>query len=150
LNRPAENHLMEQITYLTSMLYSQLGLTESVFNGTADEKTMLNYNNRSVDPILKVIIAELKRKFLTKTARSQNQTIMYFRDAFALISAIDMANIADKYTRNEILSSNEVRATIGYKPSTSPGADDLRNKNINASTSPQKDPSADATNLEGV
>lgn len=133
LNRPAENNLMSQIQYLTSMLYSQLGLTEDVFTGKADEKTMLNYNNRTVGPILSAIIDEFKRKFLTKTARTQNQTIMYFRDAFGLVPVDGLAEVADKFTRNEILSSNEIRAIIGYKPSTDPKADELRNKNLNAS-----------------
>lgn len=133
LNRPAENNLMNQIEYLTSMLYSQLGLTEDVFNGKADEATMLNYNSRTVYPILKAIIDELKRKFLTKTARSQNQSLMFFKDAFSLVPATELANIADKFTRNEILSSNEIRAIIGYKPSLDPKADELRNKNLNKS-----------------
>ena len=133
LNRPAENNLMGQIQYLTSMLYSQLGLTEDVFTGKADEATMLNYNNRTVVPILFAIIDEFKRKFLTKTARSQNQSIMFFIDAFKLVPANEIANIADKLTRNEILSSNEVRAIIGFKPSKDPAADELRNKNINQS-----------------
>lgn len=133
LNRPAENNLMNQIEYLTSMLYSQLGLTEDVFNGKADEATMLNYNSRTVYPILKAIIDELKRKFLTKTARSQNQSLMFFKDAFSLVPATELANIADKFTRNEILSSNEIRAMIGYKPSLDPKADELRNKNLNKS-----------------
>lgn len=133
LNRPAENNLMNQIEYLTSMLYSQLGLTEDVFNGKADEATMLNYNSRTVYPILKAIIDELKRKFLTKTARSQNQSLMFFKDAFSLVPATELANIADKFTRNEILSSNEIRAIIGYKPSLDPKADELRNKNLNES-----------------
>lgn len=133
LNRPAENNLMNQIEYLTSMLYSQLGLTEDVFNGKADEATMLNYNSRTVYPILKAIIDELKRKFLTKTARSQNQSLMFFKDAFSLVPATELANIADKFTRNEILSSNEIRAMIGYKPSLDPEADELRNKNLNKS-----------------
>lgn len=136
LNRPAENNLMEQIEYLTKMLYSQLGLTESVFDGTADEKTMLNYNNRTVVPILTAIIAEFKRKFLTKTARTQRQSIEYFRDAFSLVPVTELANIADKFTRNEILSSNEVRSVIGYKPSKDPAADELRNKNINKAGAP--------------
>jgi hypothetical protein len=136
LNRPADNNLMKQIEYLTSMLYSQLGLTEAVFNGTADEKTMLNYDNRTVVPIITAIIDEFKRKFLTKTARTQNQSIMYFKDAFKLVPATELANIADKFTRNEILSSNDVRAIIGYKPSEDPAADELRNKNINKSTVP--------------
>jgi hypothetical protein len=131
LNRPAENNLMAQIQYLQTMLYSQLGLTEEVFNGKADEKTMLNYNNRTVIPIIQAIIDEFKRKFLTKTARSQNQSIMYFKDAFKLVSASEMADIADKFTRNEILTSNEIRAVLGYKPSDNPSADELRNKNLN-------------------
>ena len=133
LNRPAENNLMTQIQYLTSMLYSQLGLTEAVFNGTADEATMLNYMNRTILPILNAIVDEFKRKFLTKTARSQHQSIMYFKDAFSLVPANELANIADKFTRNEILSSNEMRAIIGYKPSKDPAADELRNKNLNKS-----------------
>ena len=131
LNRPAENNLMGQIEYLTSMLFSQLGLTESVFNGTADEKTMLNYHNRTIEPILSAITDEIKRKFLTKTARSQNQDIMFFRDPFKLVPVSDLADIADKFTRNEILSSNEMRSIIGYKPSNDPKADELRNKNLN-------------------
>jgi len=131
LNRPAENNLMAQITYLTSMLYSQLGLTESIFNGTADEKTMLNYYNTTVEPILSSITDEAKRKFLTKTARTQNQSISYFRDPFKLVPVNELANIADKFTRNEILSSNDVRAVVGYKPSSDPKAEELRNKNLN-------------------
>jgi hypothetical protein len=139
LNRPAENNLMAQIQYLTSMLYSQLGLTEAVFNGTADEATMLNYHNRTVHAIIMAIIDEFKRKFLTKTARSQNQSIMYFKDAFSLITADKLADIADKFTRNEVLSSNEVRSVIGYKPAKDP-ADELRNKNITS-----KDPGSSPT-----
>jgi hypothetical protein len=136
LNRPAENNLMTQITYLTSMLWGQLGLTESVFDGTADEKTMLNYFNRTVEPILSAIVDEMKRKFLTKTARTQNQSIVFFRDAFKLVPVTELANIADKFTRNEILSSNEVRAVVGYRPSNDPKADELRNKNLNAGNEP--------------
>lgn len=136
LNRPAENNLMKQIEYLTKMLYSQLGLTESVFDGTADEKTMLNYNNRTIVPILSAIISEFKRKFLTKTARTQRQSIKYFRDAFSLVPVTELANIADKFTRNEILSSNEVRSVLGYKPSKDPAADELRNKNLNKAANP--------------
>lgn len=139
LNRPTENNLMGQIQYLTTMLYSQLGLTEAVFNGTADEKTMLNYNNRTIIPILTAIISEFRRKFLTKTARSQRQSIMYFKDAFSLVPANELADIADKFTRNEILSSNEVRAIIGYKPSTDPKADELRNKNLNSANLPPEE-----------
>jgi len=145
LNRPAENNLMTQIQYLTSMLYSQLGLTEDVFTGKADEATMLNYNNRTIVPILNAIIDEFKRKFLTKTARTQRQSIMYFKDAFSLVPANELANVADKFTRNEILTSNEVRSIIGYKPSKDPGADELRNKNINA---PKEDPE-EKKDLEG-
>lgn len=131
LNRPAENNLMAQITYLTSMLYSQLGLTESIFDGTADEKTMLNYYNRTIEPILSEITGEMKRKFLTKTAITKLQTIQYFRDPFKLVPVTELANIADKFTRNEVLSSNDMRAVIGYKPSDNPKADELRNKNLN-------------------
>ena len=139
LNRPAENNLMNQIEYLTSMLYSQLGLTESIFNGTADEKTMLNYHNRTIEPILSSIVDELKRKFLTKTARTQKQSIMIFRDPFKLVPVSELADIADKFTRNEILSSNEVRSIVGYKPSIDPKADELRNKNLNVA---EEDPAA--------
>lgn len=132
LNRPAENNLMEQIKYLTSMLYSQLGISEGVFNGTADEKVMLNYQNRTVNPLVTAIVDEFKRKFLTKTARSQGQSIMSFKDVFALVPAEKLADIADKFTRNEIVSSNEMRGVIGFKPSKQEGADELRNKNLNA------------------
>jgi hypothetical protein len=151
LNRPAENNLMAQIQYLTSMLYSQLGLTEEVFTGKADEATMLNYHNRTVGPIVTAIVDEFKRKFLTKTARTQNQSIMYFRDAFSLVPVNNLADIADKFTRNEILSSNEVRAVIGYKPSGDPRADELRNKNLNApdSAATESPPPVAANKLEG-
>lgn len=132
LNRPIENNLMAQVTYLTSMLYSQLGMDVSIFDGTADEKTMLNYYNRTIEPVVSSIVDGMKRTFLTKTARSQFQTIMAFRDPFKLVPVIDLAEIADKFTRNEILSSNEIRSVIGYKPSTEKKADELRNKNINA------------------
>lgn len=130
LNRPAENNLMAQITYLTEMLYSQLGLTTSIFDGTADEMTMLNYYNRTIEPVLSAIVDEMKRKFLTKTARSQKQTIAFFRDPFRLVPINNLAEIADKFTRNEILSSNEVRALIGFKPAEDPRAEELVNKNI--------------------
>jgi hypothetical protein len=130
LNRPVENNLMGQITYLTSMLYNQLGLTESVFDGTADEKTMLNYFNRTIGVILNAIVDEMNRKFLTKTARTQKQAIMYFTDSFKLVPVTQLAEIADKFTRNEILSSNEIRSIIGYKPSEDPKANELKNKNI--------------------
>lgn len=130
LNRSIDNNLMKQIEYLTSMLYSQLGITQSILDGTADEKTMLNYNNRTVEPIASAIVDEMKRKFLTKTAISQSQTVMYFMDPFKLVPVSNLADIADKFTRNEILSSNEVRQIIGMKPSDDPKADELLNKNI--------------------
>ena len=131
LNRPAENNLMKQIEYLTSMLYSQLGITQSVLDGTADERTMLNYYNRTIEPIISAIIDEMKRKFLTKTARTQNQSIVYFRNPFKLVPINELAEISDKFTRNEIATSNEIRQIIGWKPSDDPGADELRNKNLN-------------------
>ena len=151
LNRPAENNLMSQITYLTSMLYSQLGITEDVFTGKANEATMLNYFNRSINVIVTAIIDEFKRKFLTKTARSQGQSIVFFKDIFSLIPAKDLAEIADKFTRNAILSSNEIRAAIGYKPDKNPKANELSNKNLNASTDPlaKEQPSDDAKKVEG-
>ncbi len=132
LNRSVNNNLMSQIEYLTSMLYSQLGITQSILDGTADEKTMLNYYNRTVEPIISAIVDEMKRKFLTKTARSQLQSIMFFRDPFKLVPVNDIAEIADKFTRNEITSSNEIRQVIGMKPSDDPKADELRNKNLSA------------------
>ncbi len=133
LNRPAENNLMKQVEYLTSMLYSQLGLTQSIMDGSADDKTMLNYYNRTVEPILAAITDEIKRKFLTKTARAQKQTVMYFRDPFKLTPVVDLAEIADKFTRNEIMTSNEIRQIVGMKPAEDPSADELRNKNLNQS-----------------
>ena len=131
LNRSLENNLLGQIEYLTKTLYSQLGFTEEVFNGTADEKTMLNYNNRTVEPILSAIVDEAKRKWLTKTARSQGQSFMFFRDPFKLVPIEKIADIADKFTRNEILSSNELRGIVGFKPVDDPKADELRNSNLN-------------------
>ena len=131
LNRPVENNLMKQIEYLTSMLYSQLGITQGVMDGTADEKTMLNYFDRTVEPIVSAIVDEMKRKFLSKTARSQKQSIMFFRDPFKLVPVNDLAEMADKFTRNEIMTSNEVRQIIGIKPSNDPKADELRNSNLN-------------------
>lgn len=130
LNRPLENNLMKQIEYLTSMLYSQLGITQSILDGTADEKTMLNYYTRTIQPILSAITDEIKRKFLTKTARSQGQSIMSFRDPFKLVPVNDIAEIADKFTRNEIMTSNEIRQVVGMKPSNDPKADQLVNSNI--------------------
>ena len=133
LNRPVDNNLMNQVQYLTSMLYSQLGLTETIFNGTADEQTMLNYYNTTIEPIMSAITDEFKRKFLTKTARTQHQSIMYFRDPFRLIPIGQIADIADKFTRNEILTSNELRGIVGFKPSSDPKADQLINSNLNQS-----------------
>ena len=130
LNRPVENNLMKQIEYLTNQLYSQIGMTASVLDGTADEKAMLNYNNRTIEPIASAIVDAMKRSFLSKTARTQGQTIMYFRDPFKLVPIDNMAEIADKFTRNEILSSNEIRQIIGMKPSDDPKADQLVNSNI--------------------
>lgn len=130
LNRSVENNLMKQIEYLTDMLYSQLGITQSVLDGTADEKTMLNYNNRTIEPIVSAIVDEMKRKFLTKTARAQLQTIMYFIDPFRLVPVNNIAEIADKFTRNEIMTSNEFRQVIGMKPADDPKADQLINSNI--------------------
>ena len=130
LNRPVENNLMKQIEYLTSMLYSQLGITQTILDGTADDKTMLNYYSRTVEPIISAIVDEMKRKFLSKTARTQGQTILFFRDPFKLVPVNDIAEIADKFTRNEIVTSNEIRQVIGMKPSEDPKADQLVNSNI--------------------
>lgn len=130
LNRSVNNNLMSQIEYLTSMLYSQLGITQSILDGTADEKTMLNYNNRTIEPIISAIVDEMKRKFLTKTARSQHQSISFFRDPFKLVPVNEIAEIADKFTRNEIMTSNEIRQVVGMKPSDDSRADELRNKNL--------------------
>ena len=131
LNRPIDNNLMKQIEYLTTMLYSQLGITQSIFDGTADEQTMLNYHSRTIEPIVSAIVDEMKRKFLTKTARSQLQTIMFSRDPFKLVPINHIAEIADKFTRNEIMSSNEIRQIISMRPSDDPKADELRNSNLN-------------------
>lgn len=133
LNRAVENNLMSQIEYLTSMVYAQLGITTGVLDGTANETTMLNYYNRTVEPIVSVIVGEMIRTFLTKTARSQKQSIAYFRDPFKLVPVSEIAEIADKFTRNEIATSNEIRQEIGWKPSKDPVADELRNKNLNPS-----------------
>ena len=144
LNRSVDNNLMKQIEYLTSMLYSQLGITQAILDGTADEKTMLNYYNRTVEPIAAAIADELKRKFLSRTARTQGKTLMFFRDPFKLVPVADLASIADTFTRNEIMTSNEVRQVIGMKPAEDPSADELRNKNLNKSeseTQSQKDES---------
>lgn len=141
LNRSLTNNLLDQIKYLQEQLYNQLGLTEDVLKGTGDEKVMLNYYNRTIEPILGAIADAMKRSFLTKTARTQGQSIMYFRDPFRLVPVADIAEIADKFTRNEILSSNEVRGIIGFKPVQDAAADQLRNKNI-------ADPNAEAANTE--
>jgi hypothetical protein len=132
LNRPIDNNLMTQIEYLTSMLYSQLGITQGILDGTADDRTKLNYDNRTIEPILSAIVDEMRRKFLTKTARSQKQSILFFRDPFRLVPINDIAEIADKMTRNEIMTSNEIRQKIGMKPSKNPKADELRNSNLSA------------------
>ena len=149
LNRPIENNLMAQIEYLTSMLYSQLGITQTILDGTADEKTMLNYYNRSIAPIVSAIADEMKRKFLTKTARTQKQTILFFRDPFKLVPVNNIAEIADKFTRNEIMTSNEIRQVIGMKPSNDPKADMLVNSNISQSKEEMQD-IANARAKEGV
>lgn len=133
LNRSLDNNLMGQIEYLTSMLYSQLGISKEVFDGTADEKTMLNYQNRTLTPILTAITEEMTRKFLTKTARSQGQRIKFMQSPFKLVPVSQIADIADKFTRSEILSSNELRAIVGFKPVDDPKADELRNSNLNES-----------------
>lgn len=130
LNRSVDNNLMKQIEYLTNMVYSQLGMNQSILDGTANEETMLNYYNRTDEPIVSAIVDEMKRKFLTKTARSQKQSIMFFRDPFKLIPVSELAELADKLTRNEIASSNEMRQAIGMVPSKDPSADELRNKNL--------------------
>lgn len=150
LNRSVNNNLMSQIEYLTSMLYSQLGITQSILDGTADEKTMLNYNNRTIEPIISAIVDEMKRKFLTKTARSQSQSISFFRDPFKLVPVNDIAEVADKFTRNEIMTSNEIRQVIGMKPSDDPRADELRNKNLSApsESEPEINPPVEDKNVE--
>jgi hypothetical protein len=132
LNRPAENNLMDRVTYLTNMLYGQLGITDTVMNGTADEPTMINYYNRTIEPILGAVAEAMIRSFLTKTARTQFQSILYIRDPFKLVPVKDLAEIADKFTRNEILTSNDMRAIVGFQPSDDPKANQLLNKNIPA------------------
>ena len=148
LNRSVGNNLMTQIEYLTSMLYSQLGITQSVLDGTANEETMLNYYNRTIEPILSAIVDEMKRKFLTKTARSQLQSISFFRNPFKLVPVNEIAEIADKFTRNEIMTSNEFRQIIGMKPLDDPKADELRNKNLSAPKEETSDPPTDVTEKE--
>ena len=148
LNRAVENNLMKQIEFLTSMLYSQLGLNQQILEGSATEETMLNYYNRTIEPIVSAVVDEMKRKFLTKTARSQRQSIASFRDPFKLVPVKELAEISDKMTRNEIMSSNEVRQVIGMKPSNDPSADELRNKNINQSNEQLNGPPKPENNEE--
>ena len=131
LNRSVENNLMKQVEYLTNLLFSQLGITQAILDGTADDKTMLNYYSRTIEPIVAAIVDEMERKFLSKTARSQNQSIKFFRDPFKLVPVNDIAEIADKFTRNEIMTSNEIRQIVGLKPSDDPKADKLVNSNLN-------------------
>lgn len=138
LNRPIENNLLEQIKYLTQIVFNQLGLTEDIFNGKADERAMRNYYDRTIEPLVLVIIEEMRRKFLTKTARTQGHTIMGFRDMLKLVPANELADIADTFSRNEILTANELRQTLGFKPSDAPHADELRNKNMPIEDQPQK------------
>lgn len=137
LNRPVENNLMKQIEYLTDMLYGQLGISKAILDGTASEQELLNYHTRTVEPIISAIVDEMKRKFLTKTARTQLQTIKFFRDPFKLVPINNIADIADKFTRNEIMTSNEIRQIIGMKPSDDPKADELRNSNLNHPDEPE-------------
>lgn len=148
LNRPVENNLMKQIEYLTSMLYSQLGITQTILDGTADDKTMLNYYSRTIEPIISAIVDAMKRTFLTKTARSQKQTIMFFRDPFKLVPVNDIAEIADKFTRNEIMTSNEIRQIVGMRPSNDPKADQLVNSNIAQPNQEPIEPDNTQTELE--
>jgi hypothetical protein len=140
LNRPAENNLLAQVTYLTEMLYSQLGLTDTILNGTADEKTMINYNARTVEPVVRAIVEAMKRTFLSKTARTQGQSIAYFKDPFGLVPLSEVAKIADMFARNEILTSNEIRQAVGFKPSKDPKADKLQNSNMPTPTPLQPPP----------
>ena len=149
LNRSLENNLMKQIEYLTNLLFSQLGMTQSILDGTADEQTMLNYYTRTIEPITSAIVDEVKRKFLSKTARSQRQTIMFFRDPFKLVPVNNIAEIADKFTRNEIMTSNEIRQIVGLKPADDPKADQLINSNLNQSKDEiQEHTPTDETNKE--
>lgn len=148
LNRSVDNNLMKQIEYLTSMLYSQLGITQAILDGSADDKTMLNYYNRTIEPIVSTIVDEIQRKFLTKTAITQKQAIAYFRDPFRLVPVNEIAEIADKFTRNEIMTSNEIRQIVGMKPSKDPNADELRNKNLSESNEMIKEKQSGNNNLE--
>lgn len=148
LNQPLESNVFEQVQYLRNEFFNQFGMTEEVYKGTADEQAMLNYNNRTIEPILAAIVGEFNRKFLTKTARSQHQAFMYFRDSFKLVPVSSIADIADRFTRNEILSPNEIRAIIGYKPDRNPESDELRNRNLNKSESGRDDEQETPQNAE--
>ena len=151
LNRPVENNLMSQIEYLTSMLYSQLGITQAILDGTADEQTKLNYYNQTIEPISSAIVDEMKRKFLTKTARTQGQSVSFFRSPFKLVPVNNIAEIADKLTRNEVMTSNEIRQIIGLKPSDDPKADKLQNKNLNSpSDNSQDSPEANIQDISSI
>ena len=150
LNRPVENNLMKQIEYLTSMLYGQLGISQSILDGTADEKTMLNYHSRTIEPIVSAIVDEMKRKFLTKTARTQKQSIMFFRDPFKVVTISELATISDTLTRNEIATSNEMRQKMGWKPSKDPRANELRNKNLSAPSDESSAPTDEVVEEEFV
>jgi putative sterol carrier protein len=147
LNRPAENNLMAQIEFLTAMLYGQLGLTEEVMNGTADEKAMLNYWNRTIEPVLSAMVEAMRRSFLTKTARTQKQSVFFFRDPFRLVPIENIAEIADKFARNEIMTSNEIRQVVGLKPHSDPNADKLLNSNM-PQAAPQVTPTPDKTGIQ--
>lgn len=148
LNRPVENNLMAQIEFLTNMLYGQLGITQEIMDGSADEKTMLNYFNRTIEPLVSTVVDEFKRKYLSKTARTQRQSIMSFRDPFKLVPVSEIAEIADKFTRNEIATSNEMRQAIGWKPSQDPRADELRNKNLSEPKDRQTVPTGNTEKTE--
>ena len=148
LNRPVENNLMKQVEYFTNMVYSQLGIDQTILNGTADEKTMLNYTNRTIEPIIAAIVNEMKRKFLSRTARTRGQSIMYFKDPFKLVPVNEIAEIADKFTRNEILTSNEIRQLVGMKPSSDPKADKLINSNISQPNEYENDANEENSNNE--
>ena len=164
LNRPVENNLLTQIEYLTKQVQSQLGITDEILSSTANEQTMLNYNNRTIEPIVSAITNEFNRRFLTKTARTQRQTISFRRDPFRLVPVNNLADIADKFTRNEIMSSNEFRSIVGLMPSKDPKADQLRNSNLNhpdenaesqantstTETSANNDQTVETTPLEGI
>ena len=147
LNRPVENNLLAQIKYLTEELFGQLGVTAGVMDGSAEDKTMRNYFSRTVDPLIDAITESMARTFLTKTARSQGQTIRHFRDPFAAITLLELAELTDKLTRNEVASSNDMRSMVGWRPSADPAANELRNKNINQNPGAEADPSGQAPTI---